>query len=99
MKIHYFLQNFSRHDIGKFEQKNKKKIIHAKVSFEIEKHLPLIVPSILKAFRSCNAHVHKSHVVMPSGLTVSSQKGGRGGGGTNRPFHKPLSLASNGNDE
>lgn len=62
-------------------------------------HSPLIFPSILKAFRSCNAQVHKSHVVKPSELTLSSQKGGLGGGGTNRPFHRPLSLASNGNVE
>lgn len=60
---------------------------------------PLIEPSKLKAFRSCNAQVHKSHVVKPSELIVSSQNGGRGGGGTNLPFHKPLSLASNGNGE
>lgn len=45
-------------------------------------YIPLIEPSRLKAFRSCNAHVHKSHVVKPSGVIVSSQNGGLGGGGT-----------------
>lgn len=41
------------------------------------------------------AQEHKSHVVRPSLSTGSStKKGGRGGGGTKRPFHRPCSLAS-----
>lgn len=41
------------------------------------------------------AQEHKSHVVRPSLSTGSSTKnGGRGGGGTKRPFHSPCSLAS-----
>lgn len=50
-------------------------------------------------FRSCHAHVHRSHVVRPSVAIDSSRNGGRGGGGTKRPFHRPLSLASNGSGE
>lgn len=46
------------------------------------------------------AQEHKSHVVKPSLNTGSStKKGGRGGGGTKRPFHRPFSLASNANGE
>lgn len=41
------------------------------------------------------AQEQRSHVVSPSLRTGSStKKGGRGGGGTKRPFHSPFSLAS-----
>ncbi len=52
-------------------------------------------PSKRNAFLSGTAHEHKSHVVSPSDTTVSSKKSGLGGGGTNFPFHRPVSLASN----
>lgn len=60
------------------------------------KHLPPIEPSNVNVFRSCHAHVQRSHVVSPSEDIDSSRNGGRGGGGTKRPFQRPLSLASNG---
>lgn len=52
-------------------------------------------PSKRNAFLSGTAHEHRSHVVSPSDTTVSSRKSGLGGGGTNFPFHSPVSLASN----
>ena len=39
--------------------------------------------------------MHRSQVVRPSAATLSSRKGGLGGGGTKRPFHRPFSLLSN----
>lgn len=50
----------------------------------------------MNVFRSCHAHVQRSQVVSPSEEIDSSRNGGRGGGGTKRPFQSPLSLASNG---
>lgn len=59
-----------------------------------------IVPSNMNVLFVGIAHEHKSHVVSPSLSTGSSTRnGGRGGGGTKRPFHKPLSEASNANGE
>lgn len=58
-------------------------------------HILPIDPSNRNAFLSGTAHEHKSHVVSPSDTTVSSKKSGLGGGGTNLPFHSPVSLASN----
>ncbi|KNC28845.1 hypothetical protein FF38_03367 [Lucilia cuprina] len=61
-------------------------------------YLP-IVPSNINVLFVGIAQEHKSHVVKPSLNTGSStKKGGRGGGGTKRPFHRPFSLASNAND-
>ena len=62
-------------------------------------YLP-IVPSNINVLFVGIAQEHKSHVVKPSLSTGSStKKGGRGGGGTKRPFHRPFSLASNANGE
>uniref|UniRef100_A0A1A9VKU6 Uncharacterized protein n=1 Tax=Glossina austeni TaxID=7395 RepID=A0A1A9VKU6_GLOAU len=47
----------------------------------------------------CQAQVHRSQVVSPSAATLSSRNGGRGGGGTKRPFHRPFSLASKANGD
>ncbi|KAI9588400.1 hypothetical protein GQX74_004245 [Glossina fuscipes] len=52
----------------------------------------------VKALR-CQAQVHRSQVVSPSAATLSSRNGGRGGGGTKRPFHRPFSLASKANGD
>jgi len=54
-----------------------------------------IVPSNMNVLLVGIAQEHKSHVVRPSLSTGSStKKGGRGGGGTKRPFQRPCSLAS-----
>lgn len=45
----------------------------------------LIAPSSESVPLSCQAQLHKSHVVSPSGAIDSSRNGGLGGGGTNFP--------------
>uniref|UniRef100_A0A8D8BP53 (northern house mosquito) hypothetical protein n=1 Tax=Culex pipiens TaxID=7175 RepID=A0A8D8BP53_CULPI len=51
--------------------------------------LVLIAPSSDSVPLSCQAQLHKSHVVSPSGAIDSSKNGGRGGGGTNFPSQYP----------
>lgn len=66
----------------------------ANTSSRLRCDLP-IVPSNMNVLLVGMAQEHKSHVVRPSLSTGSStKKGGRGGGGTKRPFQSPCSLAS-----
>lgn len=61
---------------------------------------PLVASYPCMALLSCcHAHVHRSHVVTPSGVAQSSRNKGRGGGGKKVPVKKPPSLASRGMGE
>lgn len=73
----------------RIEKRKRESVFYGK-----EFSLP-IVPSNMNVLLVGMAQEHKSHVVRPSLSTGSStKKGGRGGGGTKRPFHNPCSLAS-----
>lgn len=60
---------------------------------------PPIVLLVASKWSSFVAHEHISQVVRPSEWMDSSRNGGRGGGGTKCPFHRPFSVASNDNGE
>lgn len=91
LKFKYFIKQLNLIRTLNMEFKQEQSIYLSSIY-----NLPPIEPSNVNVFRSCHAHVQRSHVVSPSDEIDSSRKGGRGGGGTKRPFHRPLSLASNG---
>lgn len=94
------LKHDERDLVNEFNSRGNNVSIRLVICFALNiLYLPPIDPSREKALRSCHAHVHRSHVVRPSDATDSSSHGGRGGGGTKRPFHRPPSLASNGSGE